>query len=70
MNVRNLVGRKIVKVHRERFWSRGERCYNVWRIDLDNGDIMQLRALETDDEPYVDVQLHRRRKAKTRGGNP
>ena len=74
MKARDVVGRTIVGVRQERVATRAtwdlsgqEKVSDyVWEVtgfELDNGTVVVLHAIETDDSPAVTVSVVRRKRA-------
>ncbi len=57
MKSRDVVGKRIVRVHQTRFWNEhlGRHEWAVTSIDLDNGTSLLLMSVETETEPVVNV---------------
>lgn len=62
MRAREVVGRKIIKVVQQKFCPRShdsQVAVSLEEIHLDDGRIIFLTALESDNEPYVSARVYR-----------
>lgn len=62
MRARDVVGRKIVGVHQERFWNPRLQhfTYSVSGLTLDDGTRIRFDIEETEDTPVVTVCVNKR----------
>lgn len=61
MNSRDVLGKKIVRIHQTRFYDHG---YNGWEyaltsIELEDGTKIYLHAHESETEPWVDATVRK-----------